>query len=66
MPKMTLAAARVNAGYTQFEAAKLSGYSISTIRSWEQGKTFPKQPAIEKLSELYGVPYDQLDFSKRK
>lgn len=66
MPKMTLAAARVNAGHTQAKVAELTGYSLSSIGSWEAGRTFPNQPAIEKLCELYGVTYDQIKFSKRK
>lgn len=62
MPKLTLKAARVNAGYTQQQVAKKTGYSLSTIRNWESGKTYPKQPAIEKLCNLYKVPYDYIEF----
>lgn len=62
MSKITLRAARINAGYTQAEVAKKTGYAISTIKNWEQGKTFPKQPAIVVLCELYGVSYDNINF----
>lgn len=62
MPKMTLEAARRNAKLTQAEAAKELGVAASTLRNWEKGITFPKQPAIEKMCELYGVPYDYISF----
>jgi len=63
MPHITLKAARVNAGYTQAEVADILGVAISTIRNWENGITFPKQPAIEKMCELYAVQYDNIKFS---
>lgn len=62
MAKVTLKAARVNAGFTQSEVADKARVSITTIRNWEQGKSYPKQPAIEFLCELYGVSYDQINF----
>ena len=63
MKRITLKAARVNAGYSQKEAAELLGISNKTLCSWENGKTFPGQPMIEKLCELYGVTYDMIDFA---
>lgn len=63
MKRISLKAARVNAGYSQKEAAKLLGISNTTLCSWENGKTFPDQPMIEKLCELYGVTYDMIDFA---
>ena len=62
MKKITLKAARVNAGYSQKEAAEILGISNKTLCSWENGKTFPDQPMIEKLCELYGVTYDMIVF----
>lgn len=62
MPKMSLAAARKNANLTQVQAAKALNVSLSTLKNWEYGITFPKQPMIEKICELYGVPYDYLRF----
>ena len=62
MPKITLKAARVNAGYTQESAAKIIGCSVSTLKNWENGKTFPKQPHIEKMCELYNIPFDNISF----
>ncbi len=63
MPKITLTAARVNAGYSQKEAAELLGISNKTLCNWENGKTFPDQPMIEKLCNLYGVTYDMINFA---
>ena len=63
MPKLSLKAARVNVGYSQKEAAELLGISNKTLCSWENGKTFPDQPMIEKICALYHVTYDIIDFS---
>ena len=62
MPKTNLKAARVNAGLTQKQAADSLGIAPSTLRNWEKGITFPKQPDIEKLCELYGTSYDYVNF----
>lgn len=63
MPKITLKAARVNAGLSQGEAAKQIGVAVSTLRNWEAGKTFPNQPKIERMCEVYGIPFDVLFFA---
>jgi DNA-binding XRE family transcriptional regulator len=62
MGKLKLKAARVNAGYSQSRAAKALGISNKTLSNWETYKTFPKQPMIEKLCNLYGLTYDAIDF----
>ncbi len=62
MVKMSLAAVRVNAGYDQKTAAKLLGVSNSTLSSWENYVTFPPADMIPKICDLYGVPYDQINF----
>ena len=62
MNKMSLAAARKNANLTQAQVAKVLKVARSTIGNWENGVTFPKQPAIEKICELYGVSYDYIRF----
>ena len=61
--KISLKAARVNADMTQKEAAKLLNVDKSTIASWEKGKTQPKYNQAIKLSKIYGIPYDCLNFS---
>ena len=62
MSNITLKAARVNAGFTQADVSTKLGVAISTVRNWEKGITFPKQPAIEKMCELYGISYDCIKF----
>lgn len=61
-PKITLKAARKNIGLTQVEAAKVLGIATSTLRSWENGITYPGQPEIEKLCALYNLKYDYINF----
>lgn len=63
MVRMSLRAARVNAGLSQKEASKALGISNKTLCSWENGKTFPDQPMIEKICALYGVTYDMIIFA---
>ena len=63
MKKLSLKAARVNAGYSQKEAATVMGISNKTLCSWENRKTLPDQPMIEKICALYGVTYDMIDFT---
>jgi transcriptional regulator with XRE-family HTH domain len=62
MLKLTLEAVRVNAGYTQKEAAEILGISNTTLCAWENGKSFPRADQIAKICELYGVTYDQIIF----
>lgn len=63
MKKISLKAARVNAVLSQKEAAQILGISNKTLCSWENCKTFPDQPMIEKICDLYGVTYDMIDFT---
>lgn len=60
--KMTLEAARVNAGFTQKEAADRLSISNVTLCNWEKGKSFPNVQQIDALCKLYGVSYDNLNF----
>ena len=62
MLKITLKAARVNAGYSQKEVAKKLNVSNKTISSWESGETFPSAEKIGALCELYGISYDNINF----
>ncbi len=62
MEKISLAAARVNAGYSQKGASEKLGVSNKTLCSWENGRTFPDQPMIEKICALYSVSYDFIKF----
>ena len=62
MVKISIRAARVNVGLSQKEAADRLGVSSKTLGSWEKGVTFPPADKIPAICELYGVPYDQLNF----
>ncbi len=62
MGKITLKAARVNAGLTQKEAATSLGVSNKTLSNWENGVSVPKANQIDPICSLYNVPYDSLIF----
>jgi transcriptional regulator with XRE-family HTH domain len=53
--KISLAAARVNAGMTQEQAAAAMKVSKTTINGWENGKTEPQYSAFKALCALYGI-----------
>ena len=54
--KISLAAARVNAGMTQRQAAKALGISTATLVSWEKNKSTPRVDTARRISELYKIP----------
>lgn len=62
MPKISLKAARVNAGYTQKQAAKKLNVSNKTLNNWENGKMIPKADKIEPICTLYCMSYDDIIF----
>lgn len=65
MTKITLKAARVNANLSRAEAAAKIGVAVSTLKNWETGKTFPNQPKIQRLCEVYGISFDVLFFDSK-
>lgn len=58
--KITLAAARVNAGMTQEQAAEKIGVTKHTIISWEKGRSIPKIAYFEMLCRVYDIPKDSI------
>lgn len=64
-PKISLAAARVNAGFEQKEAARLLKVTPPTLRSWERGDTAPDFLKVEEIQKLYQYPKDFIYFGKR-
>lgn len=58
--KISLEAARINAGYTQREVAKILKVTKDTISRWEKGKTSPKADKYCQLLNLYNVPMEML------
>lgn len=59
---ITLKAARVNAGFTQKEAAKRLGISKTTLASYEMYRTIPCIDMAQKIADLYGLPVDGIIF----
>ena len=66
MTRITLRAARVNAGYSQEEAANLLHISPFTLSNWERGASSPKANQIDAICELYKVTFDALIFLPNK
>jgi len=62
---MTLKSARVNKNLTQAQAAELIGIRADTLSNYERGKSYPDVPIIQKIEEVYGVPYSELIFLPR-
>lgn len=59
--KISLKAARTNAGYSQERAAKAAGIARSTLAKWEEGKTEPRARDFKKLCMLYKVPMENVE-----
>lgn len=57
-PRITLAAARVNAGMNQREMAEYLGVDVSTITNWEKGKSEPSASQLRKISDVSMIPMD--------
>ena len=64
MIKISLKAARVNAGLTQKEAAAALSVSNKTLGSWEAGASMPNVKAVTAICALYGIEYDNLFFGE--
>ena len=64
--RITLAAARVNAGFTQKQAASKLKISNKTLANWETGKAIPKADKIDAICKLYSVAYDNIIFFTHK
>jgi DNA-binding XRE family transcriptional regulator len=58
--KITLAAARVNAGLTQSEVASIMHVSKQSIINWEKGKIKLKPAQLEMLLRLYNISMDNI------
>lgn len=62
-PKITMKAARVNAGYNQDEAAKRLGIHVSTLIQWEKNPGMVKSGYLIKIAEVYNYPTDFIFFN---
>lgn len=56
--KITMAAARHNAGLTQKGLASACGVSEATVVNWENGKSYPSVKKLPLLEKAYGIPLD--------
>lgn len=63
--KITLKAARVNAGLSQKAAGERIRVSKDTISNWENGRSFPSAEKIKEIEKVYKVKYDDLLFLKQ-
>lgn len=62
MNRMTIKAARVNAGYTQEELANKLGVHRLTISSWESEPSTMKIKDAEALCKVLNITIDQIFF----
>ena len=62
---ITVAAARINAGMTQQQAAEALKISKGTYRNYEKGLTEPTIFMAEKIANLFGMTLDQIAFNKK-
>lgn len=64
-PKISLAAARVNAEMLQEVAAAKLHVTPETLRSWEKGNTVPGYDKFMEICKLYRYPADFIFCGKR-
>ena len=60
--KLTLKALRINKKMKQSEAAQILGISESTLVNYENYKSYPDVPMINKILKLYQVGYNDILF----
>lgn len=58
--QISLAAARVNAGMTQEDVAKIMHVSKQTVVNWEKGSAEPSLTRMRKMSEIFKIPMDYI------
>lgn len=59
---ISMKAARVNAGFTQKDAAKALNISKNTLVGYENGKAIPKIDLAKRMATLYGFSVDEIIF----
>lgn len=58
--RISLAAARVNAKMTQEDVANKMKIGKRTIINWEKGVVKPSFADLNMLSDIYGIPVDNI------
>lgn len=66
IPKFKLNAARINAGLTQSEVAKILNRNKQTIVNWENGVTEIKVSNLLRISKLYEIPIEYLEIPEKR
>lgn len=64
-PRISLAAARVNAGLTQKEAALKLHIDKRTLQNYEMGRTAPNWYVVRRMEEVYKFPAEYLNFTSK-
>ena len=64
--KISMAAARVNAGLTQKAVCEAMNISKTTLVSYEKGRTIPTMEMGEEFAKLYKLPIDAINFFNHK
>lgn len=57
---MDLKTARINAGFSQVEAAQRLNVSQTAVSMWESNTTKPRPKKMKLIAELYGVTLAEL------
>lgn len=60
--KISLKAARINAGLLQSDVARELGVYIKTVSNWETGKSRPRPDMIERICRLYGRKFEEIEW----
>lgn len=58
--KITLRAARVNAGLSLKDVSEILKTSYVTVSRWETGKSVPSIKKFKQLCALYGIEEDMI------
>ena len=58
--QITMAAARVNAGMTQEDVARMMHLSKQTIVNWERGRIIPKPAQFNEYCRIVGIHKDNV------
>lgn len=57
-PQISLQAARVNANFSQKDAAKRLNINVRTLQKYESGEVVPRWDTVKAMEELYGMDAD--------
>lgn len=58
--KISMAAARVNAGLTQTDVSMSLNVNRATVVSWERGYSVPSADKFQRFCELCKIPMDNV------